>query len=64
MDEPADQFLKKVRFLSLINADITYLPEERQFYFDKAIQPVTYSFLADDGKLLVEWVNNVHDCTL
>lgn len=56
MDEPADQFFKQVRLLSLINADIAYLPQEREFYFDKVIQPVTYSFVFGDAKFLVEWV--------
>lgn len=54
MDEPAEKYLRGVRFLSLFTADIAYIKDEKEFYFDKVKQPVSYSFDFGESKLVVE----------
>lgn len=54
MEEQANQFLTRVRFLSLVRANITYLSDENQFYFDNVIQPLYHCFEGNDAKLVLE----------
>lgn len=54
MDESAQNYLRRVRFLSLYTADIAYIQEEKEFYFDKVKQPISYSFVCGETKLVVE----------
>lgn len=54
MEELAFQFLPKVKFLSLIRADITYLQDEKQFYFDKVVQPFFHCFGCSEARIVLE----------
>lgn len=56
MEEFAFQFMPKVKFLSLIRADITYLQDEKQFYFDKVVQPIFHCFGCSEARIILEYV--------
>lgn len=64
MEELAFQFMPKVKFLSLIRADITYLQDERQFYFDKVVQPIFHCFGCSEARIVLEYVDLIlHELT-
>lgn len=48
--------MPKLKFLSLIRADITYLQDEKQFYFDKVVQPIFHCFGCSEAKIVLEYV--------
>uniref|UniRef100_A0A336LKV6 CSON009160 protein n=1 Tax=Culicoides sonorensis TaxID=179676 RepID=A0A336LKV6_CULSO len=54
MEDFAFDFLPKVKFLSLIRADITYLNEDKQFYFDKVVQPSFLCFGCSEARIVLE----------